>query len=212
MLTMVGAMNDQQKEFVSKILSSADQMGTLIDNLLDLGRIEAGVGLDLEEVAVEELIEQAVEAFQPQAVNKQISLSAELSDDMVPIEADATLLRQAIANLVDNALKYTQAKGSVAISASQEHDRQYIQVTDTGLGIAPTDQARLFEKFYRARRQESLQVKGTGLGLAIVKSIVEQHEGRVTLESKLGSGSTFTIDIPIQQAVRDEQPESAGER
>jgi signal transduction histidine kinase len=150
--------------------------------------------------------------FRPQAVNNQISLTTDLVDNMVPIEADTTLLRQAIANLVDNALKYTPAKGSVVISAFQEDDRQYIKVTDTGLGIAPTDQARLFEKFYRARRQESLQVKGTGLGLAIVKSIVEQHEGRVTLESKLGSGSTFTIDIPIQQAVRDEQPESAGER
>jgi two-component system phosphate regulon sensor histidine kinase PhoR len=199
MLTMVGAMNEQQKEFVSKILSSADQMGELIDNLLDLGRIEAGVGLHLEDVEVEDLIEDALEGYRPQAVNKQISIGVEVEHDMQPVEIDATLIRQAVANLVDNALKYTPAEGKITIAADQANGVQFIRVKDTGLGIAHTDQARLFEKFYRARRQESLSIKGSGLGLAIVKSIVEQHGGRVYVESKLGSGSTFTIEFPMRQ-------------
>lgn len=199
MLTMIGTMNDQQKEFVSKILSSADQMGTLIDNLLDLGRIEAGLGLKIEKVQVAFIINDVIEAFRPQAVNKQITLDIELDHDLEPIEVDITLLRQAMANLVDNALKYTSGGGSVLIRANQAGGNQHISVTDDGLGIATTDQARLFEKFYRARRKESLSIKGTGLGLAIVKSIAEQHGGTVTLESKLGVGSTFTITIPIEQ-------------
>jgi signal transduction histidine kinase/HAMP domain-containing protein len=197
MLTMVGAMNDQQKEFVSKILTSADQMGELIENLLDLGRLEAGIRLDLESVPIGDVIQSVLDAYRPQAVNKQIELDIELSDDMQPLEVDATLIRQAIANLVDNALKYTPAKGEVSITAFQRNERQIVQVRDSGVGIAPTDQARLFEKFYRARGRATLNVKGSGLGLAIVKSIMQLHSGKVTVDSKLGEGSAFTLEFPI---------------
>ncbi len=199
MLTMVGAMNEQQKEFVGKILASADQMSELIENLLDLGRIEAGIELALREVPISELLESVMDAYRPQAANKQISLAVEMGDEMTPVEVDATLMRQAIANLVDNALKYTPAKGEVTLRAWQREGLQVVQVEDTGVGIAPTDQARLFERFYRARRKETLNVKGSGLGLAIVKSIVQQHQGRVSVESKLGQGSTFTIEFPIRR-------------
>ena len=205
MLTMVGAMNEQQKEFVSKILTSADQMGNLIENLLDLSRIEAGVGLDLERVALIDLIEAVIQSYRPQAVNKQVALEFELEEDLKSVEVDPMLIRQAIANLVDNAIKYTPAGGTVIIDAHQERGKQYLSVKDTGLGIAPTDQARLFERFYRARRQETLSIKGTGLGLAIVKSIVQQHGGEVAVESRLGEGSTFTIQFPIRQELPPEQ-------
>ncbi|TFH34897.1 MAG: sensor histidine kinase, partial [Anaerolineales bacterium] len=205
MLTMVGAMNEQQKEFVSKILTSADQMGNLIENLLDLSRIEAGVGLDLERVALVDLIEAVIQSYRPQAVNKQIALEFERENALELVEIDPTLIRQVIANLVDNAIKYTSAGGTITIDAHQKQGKQYLSIKDTGLGIAPTDQARLFERFYRARRQETLSVKGTGLGLAIVKSIVQQHGGEVTVESRLGEGSTFTINFPIHQEARPEQ-------
>jgi PAS domain S-box-containing protein len=207
MLSMVGAMNEQQKEFVSKILTSADQMGNLIENLLDLGRIEAGVGLDLEIVPLNSLIDAVLTAYRPQAVNKQIDLTVEVEEGMKPVEVDSTMIRQAIANLVDNALKYTNARGKVIVKARQEDGKQVVEVVDTGLGIAPTDQARLFEKFYRARRRETLSVKGSGLGLAIVRSIVQQHGGKVTVESKLGEGSTFRLEFPIRQVDRVDQPE-----
>ncbi len=204
MLTMVGAMNEQQKEFVSKILTSADQMGNLIENLLDLGRIDAGVGLDLERVNLLDLVDSVIQSYRPQAVNKQITLDLAIAEELELVEIDPTLIRQAIANLVDNAVKYTSAGGEVMISAYQQRGIQYLSVKDNGLGIAPTDQARLFERFYRARRQETLNIKGSGLGLAIVKSIVQQHGGEVTVESRLGEGSTFTIRFPIHQ---EEQPE-----
>jgi len=212
MLSMVGAMNEQQKEFVSKILTSADQMGNLIENLLDLGRIEAGVGLDLEIVPLHSIIETVLTVYRPQAVNKQIDLAVEVDPDMQPVEVDSTMIRQAVANLVDNALKYTNAHGKVTLSAEQQGKLQLIEVSDTGLGIAPTDQARLFEKFYRARRRETLAIKGSGLGLAIVKSIVLQHGGKVAVESKLGEGSTFRLEFPIRQAdriIEDEESTSS---
>lgn len=200
MLTMVGAMNEQQKDFVRKIHESIEQMTQLVDNLLDLGRIEAGVGLNLEAVNIESMLQDVAGAYQAQAANKRISLAADIPGGMRPIEADLTLLRQAVANLVDNAIKYTQPGGRVTVHSRQHDGRQVISVEDTGVGIAPTDQARLFEKFYRARRSETLREKGSGLGLAIVKSVAEQHGGRVTVESRLGVGSTFTLELPARLA------------
>jgi len=146
-----------------------------------------------------------IQSYRPQAVNKQVALEFELEEDLKSVEVDPMLIRQAIANLVDNAIKYTPAGGTVIIDAHQERGKQYLSVKDTGLGIAPTDQARLFERFYRARRQETLSIKGTGLGLAIVKSIVQQHGGEVAVESRLGEGSTFTIQFPIRQEPPPEQ-------
>ncbi|MEW6568709.1 MAG: ATP-binding protein [Chloroflexota bacterium] len=202
MLSMVGSLTDKQREFLGKILSSIDSMAHLVDNVLDLGRIEAGVGLKLEAVDVAAVIRDVVGAYRPQAVNKQIGLEVELADGMRPIEADAMLLRQAVANLVDNAVKFTQPGGRVKVRARQEAGKQQLSVEDSGIGIAPADQARLFEKFYRAGRPEAVRERGPGLGLAIVKSIAEQHRGRVAVESRLGAGSRFTLELPLRQENR----------
>ncbi|HEX9795657.1 MAG TPA: ATP-binding protein [Anaerolineales bacterium] len=200
MISMVGALNEQQKEFVTKILDSIDGMGQLVENLLDLGRIDAGLGLELQPVELAEIVQEVVDNYRPTAVNKQVSLEVEMPANGIRLLADRTLLRQAIANLVDNAIKYTSGKGKVRIEAEQLDDRWRLEVIDTGLGIAPADQAHLFERFYRARRPESLKTRGSGLGLAIVKSIVEQHGGQVGLDSRLGSGSTFFIEVPLDPA------------
>lgn len=211
MLSMVGALNDQQKDFARKILDSVDQMGRLVDGLLDLGRIEAGVGLSLATVQPAVILQELVQTYRPQAANKQVALSLDVPETMAPIEADPTLLRQAVANLVDNAIKYTPPQGRVRISAGQIDGIQQFRVEDSGVGIAPADQPRLFEKFYRARGAETARERGSGLGLAIVKSIAEQHGGRVTVESRLGSGSVFTLEIPVRQISAMPAP-SAGER
>jgi signal transduction histidine kinase len=210
MLSMVGSLTEKQREFVTKILGSVDSMSQLVDNLLDLGRIEAGVGLSLEQVRVETVIRDVVGAHRAQAIGKQIALDVQVAEGMEPVEADPTLLRQAISNLIDNAVKYTAPGGKVNIRASQAHGRQLIRVGDTGVGIAPADQARLFEKFSRPRRKEGAGEQGPGLGLAIVKSIVDQHGGRVTVDSRLGAGSTFTLDLPLRQASEGGGTERAG--
>jgi two-component system, OmpR family, phosphate regulon sensor histidine kinase PhoR len=197
MLSMVGSVNDQQKDFLRKIQDSIEQMTQLVDNLLDLGRLEAGVGLSLEIVQPQVVVREVADSFRPQALNKRIEIELAAPESLSPIQADGALLRQALANLLDNAIKYTKPGGRVIVRARQHAGRQSFSVEDNGLGIAPTDQARLFEKFYRARHREALKERGTGLGLAIVKSIAEQHGGRITVESQLGSGSVFTLEVPM---------------
>jgi PAS domain S-box-containing protein len=195
MLSNVGPVNEQQQEFLDKILTSVDRMSKLVEDLLDLGRIETGIGLSPEPVEISLVAQDILSTFRPQALNKRVSLEIELDDTMQPLQADPMLLRQAVSNLVDNAIKYTDSGGRVILRAEQVDGRQIIQVEDTGVGIAPADQPRLFEKFFRLGNDDA---KGSGLGLAIVKSIVEQHHGRVSVESRLGVGSKFTIAIPLR--------------
>jgi PAS domain S-box-containing protein len=196
MLPMVGSLNDKQREFTEKIIIGIEQMTNLIDDLLDLGRIEAGVGLSREPCRMDLLIASAVDGLKPQAANKGLSVTVEVPPEMPALSGDSTLLRQAISNLVENAIKYTLAGGQVAVRASTDAEKFTLTVTDTGVGISPADQTHLFEKFFRVKQRGSTQVKGSGLGLAIVKSIVERHGGRVWLDSKLGKGSTFSFEIP----------------
>jgi PAS domain S-box-containing protein len=197
MLPMVGALNDKQREFGDKIISGVAQMTVLIDNLLDLGRIEAGVGLAREPVRMNEVIAEAVESLSPNAVNKGIRVQVDAPPTLPSLPGDSTLLRQAVANLLDNAFKYTPNGGEVRVCASVDGPNFQLAVSDTGAGIAPADQQHLFEKFFRVRQRGSTSIKGSGLGLAIVKSIVERHGGRAWVESKLGQGSTFFFSLPL---------------
>ncbi|MGH2522966.1 MAG: ATP-binding protein, partial [Anaerolineales bacterium] len=196
MLPMVGSLNDKQREFGEKIITGIEQMTELIDDLLDLGRIEAGVGLSREACQIEQIVNGVVDTLRPQAVNKGLSLTVEAQPQLPPVSGDPTLLRQAISNLVDNAIKYTPSGGQVGLRVASDLSKLLLVVSDTGLGIAPADQAHLFEKFFRVKQRGSSQVKGSGLGLAIVKSIVERHGGKIWVDSKLGKGSTFYVELP----------------
>ncbi|MBI3762517.1 MAG: HAMP domain-containing protein [Chloroflexi bacterium] len=196
MLPMVGTLNVKQKDFADKIIVGIEQMTGLIDNLLDLNRIEAGVGLVREACRIDELIKTAVEPLRGHAVNKQLALNVELPRNLPSISGDPTLLRQALANLVDNAIKYTPQGGSVKVVGELRDENLILAVSDTGVGIAQADQVRLFEKFYRVKQRDTMHIKGSGLGLAIVKSVAERHGGRVWVESRLGRGSTFYMAIP----------------
>jgi PAS domain S-box-containing protein len=201
MLQMVGDLNEQQSGYVRKILDGVESMSRLVNNLLDLGRIEAGVGLQLETQPVQEVIEQAINTLQLQAAQKRIQLVTELPQEPIPLmDADHALLQQALHNLLDNAIKYTDPGGEVRLSLQMKAGQILFEVQDTGIGIAPADQHRLFEKFFRASRKGIKAERGSGLGLAIVKSIAERHGGQVWVESQLGRGSKFTMAIPLRQA------------
>lgn len=201
MLEMVGQLNEQQQGYVKKIISGVENMARLVNNLLDLGRIEVGVGLQLEIAPIYEIIERVTSTLQMQASQKNINLGVEMAfDQSVMIEADTALLQQALYNLVENAVKYTPQDGRVAVRAQISGDALRFEVRDSGIGIAPVDQPRLFEKFYRGGQREAREQKGSGLGLAIVRSIVERHGGRVWLESQLGQGSTFFLEVPLRQS------------
>ena len=176
-------------------------MSRLVNNLLDLGRIDLGVGLQVEHVTVLDIIERVTSALQLQANQKHIQLSVELSKDMPnAVEADQALLHQAVYNLVENALKYTPQGGEVTIHLQTAPAELTFAVQDSGIGIPASDLPRLFEKFYRGTNREALAQRGTGLGLAIVKSIAERHGGNVWVESELDKGSTFYLQIPLVQS------------
>jgi PAS domain S-box-containing protein len=200
MLPMVGGLNDKQREYLEKILRGIGQMGELIDDLLDLGRIEAGVGLERKPCHLGAVLVEAVDSVRARATSvKGLTLRLEPAEDVAIISGDAALLRQAVTNLVDNALKYSPNGGTVTVGLSLRNGQAVIRVADTGIGIAPEDQVRLFEKFYRIKRRDTVNIRGTGLGLAIVKSIVERHGGRVWVESELDKGSTFYISLPLSE-------------
>jgi PAS domain S-box-containing protein len=198
MLPMAGDLTQKQQEYLDKIFKGIEQMSTLVENLLNLQRIEAGMGLEERPCHVGALLVEAVDGMRARAVAKGLTLRLEATEPAPVIWGDATLLRQAIANLVDNAIKYTSPGGVVTVGLQVVGQEVHITVSDTGIGIAPEDQVRLFEKFYRIRRRGMEDVPGSGLGLAIVKSIVERHGGRVWVESQLNRGSTFTIALPIR--------------
>lgn len=231
MLGMVGELNAKQIEYQQRILEGIERMSALIDDLLNLRRIEAGVGIRQEPTRVGLVLVEAVDNMRARAAAKGVSLQLEPADSVSPpkpsdtsrpgsnavqneegiskayaqraavtVLGDRTLLRQAIGNIVDNAIKYTPAGGtiSVGMDVNPRAREVLIHVADTGIGIAPEDQVRLFEKFHRIKRRETGDIPGTGLGLALVKSIVERHKGRVWVESEVNRGSTFFVALPLQ--------------
>jgi two-component system phosphate regulon sensor histidine kinase PhoR len=200
MLEMVGELNEQQQGYVKKIISGVENMSRLVSNLLDLGRIDLGVGLQVENVSVLDIIERVSSALQLQAAQKNIVLSVELSKDMPnTVEADQALLHQAVYNLTENALKYTPENGRVTISTLSKPGYLIFAIKDSGIGIAPDDLPRLFEKFYRGKQREARAQHGSGLGLAIVHSIATNHGGKIWVDSAVGKGSTFYLQIPLVQ-------------
>lgn len=200
MLEMVGDLNDQQQDYTGKIVQGVESMKRLVNNLLDLGRIDAGIGLQIEQVFISLIVDEVVSELQPNALQKKIDFSSECAVDRdVEIEADPALLKQALFNLAENAIKYSNEGGTVRISVRQKGDFAYFEVQDTGIGIAPLDLPHMFEKFYRSTRREAYKQRGTGLGLAIVKSIIERHGGEVGVRSQLGVGTTFHLDVPLKQ-------------
>jgi PAS domain S-box-containing protein len=197
MLPMVGELSDRQKDYVEKIQGGIEQMTEMVDDLLDLGRIEAGVGLQRAECVVADLVREIVEDARGRALAFNLDLRTEINTSR-PMQADQALLKRAISNLLDNAMKYTPPGGKITLGLDERADSLIVHVSDTGIGIAAADQGRLFEKFYRVKRRDTLDIKGSGLGLAIVKSIAEWHGGRVWVDSQLGVGSTFYLALPVK--------------
>ncbi|HEY9152714.1 MAG TPA: ATP-binding protein, partial [Anaerolineales bacterium] len=200
MLDMVGNLNEQQQSYIKKIVFGVENMSQLVGNLLDLGRIEVGVGLQVENVSVLDILQRATSLLQLQASEKKIVLNLEIPKNLpAAIEADKALLHQAVYNLIENAIKYTPEGGSVTVRVKTLPNDVLFEVEDSGIGIEPDDLPRLFEKFYRGKQREARAQHGSGLGLAIVRSIAEQHSGRVWVESQVGKGSTFSLQIPLTQ-------------
>jgi signal transduction histidine kinase/HAMP domain-containing protein/predicted membrane protein len=200
MLPMVGEMNAQQKEYGTKIMENLDKMAHMVDNLLDLGRIEAGIELQVEKVAPLDLLDQAINQVQPLATQRKIQLMRELTTVQdLQIDADKTLLLQALVNLLENAIKFSPLNGQVLLRLTSDDEMVKFEVQDHGPGISPIDLPTIFEKVQKSANKDGKKGKNVGLGLSIVKSIADRHHGKVTVESVLGKGSTFALNVPIRQ-------------
>jgi len=192
-------LNERQKEFVQRVQMSVGQITTLVTDLLDLGRIEAGLDTTKETTPITVLARYAVEGLRAAAERKGVTLESSLPEELPMVTGDPIRLRQMIGNLIDNAIKYTPAGGTVTIDARAEGDQVILRVSDTGPGIPPADQPYLFDKFFRASNIPD-ETPGTGLGLSIVKSIVDGHNGRIWVSSRLGEGTVFTVVLPTALA------------
>jgi two-component system, OmpR family, phosphate regulon sensor histidine kinase PhoR len=195
LINRAGPVNEQQQEFIRRVRVSVEHITALISDLLDLGRIEAGLDAAKEQVRLGVLARYAFEGLRGAAETRGLQLEADLPDELPMILGDPIRLRQMIGNLVENGLKYTPSGGKVRVEAYSDQDQVILRVCDTGRGIPPADQPYLFDKFFRAGNVSG-DTTGTGLGLSIVKSIVDHHDGRVWVESSLGKGSCFTVVLP----------------
>jgi two-component system NtrC family sensor kinase len=196
LIDRVGTLNAQQREFIRRAQFSVKNITSLIDDLLDLGRIEAGYDTQKEVVPIPVILEYPLVGLRSRMAAKEQQLIVDLPGDLPPILGNIARLHQMISNLIDNSIKYTQEKGQITIRARTEGDQIILQVSDNGPGIPPADQPFIFDKFFRGSNINYDGIPGTGLGLAIVRSIVENHQGRIWAESALGKGSTFTIVLP----------------
>ncbi|HTW21510.1 MAG TPA: HAMP domain-containing sensor histidine kinase [Mycobacteriales bacterium] len=196
---LFGDINDKQEEYLDDILSSGNHLLSLINDVLDLSKVEAGqIHLDIAAFSLHEALQHGVTMVRERATNSSIRLSTELADDVDLVNGDERRVRQIVFNLLSNAVKFTPAGGSVVLESAQVDGMVEVSVTDTGPGVAPEDQERIFEEFQQTDVGVQ-QREGTGLGLALSKRLVELHGGRIWLESEVGHGSRFAFTLPVAE-------------
>lgn len=199
LLERVGPLNQHQTTFVGRVKQSVDHITNLISDLLDVGRLEAGIALDIEDCDPQAILAGIIEDFSPQIANKQLRVNKAFAARPLLIAGDRKRLHQAFTNLINNAVKYTPEGGSVGLQISEQNDQMIVQISDTGIGIAAEALPHIFEKFYRAPNAADT-FEGTGLGLSIVKSVIERHSGHVWVNSQINKGTVFSVVLPLQQS------------
>jgi len=188
----------RRQEYYRVITRESERLSRLIDNVLDFSRIEGGrQTYDMVPTAVEPLIRETLEAFAYPLAQQGFKVETRVAPDLPEIPIDANAVGQALANLIDNAIKYSRDRRAIAVDAALAEGELAISVVDEGVGIPPEEQGKIFEKFYRVGRSETQEQRGSGVGLALVKHVAEAHHGRVTVESRPGTGSRFTLWLPV---------------
>lgn len=188
--------SETRRDFLTTINDQADRLNQLVEDLLNVSRIESRrLHMRISEVDVEALCRKLIDQFRAKWEHRDIQIDA---DPNLPlVQADEKKLDEILVNLIDNAVKYSPEGGTVKVSMIPHEDSLQVSVEDSGIGIAPDEAARLFEKFHRIASPETRDIGGTGLGLYIVKNLVEAHGGRIFVSSASGVGSTFTFSLPV---------------
>ncbi len=195
---MCGEMDAQQEKFINTMLSNVVRMQVLVSDLQDVSRIETGhMRLEVEPTPLADALEEALQATRGQIEARSQQLTVKLPSDLPMVHADPARLTQILINLLSNAYKYTPEGGNIRVRAWQQGAFVHCAVSDTGIGIAPADQAKLFTKFFRSENPEAREQPGTGLGLCIIKNLVELQGGQINVDSELGRGTTFAFSVPI---------------
>jgi signal transduction histidine kinase len=196
---MFGEINDKQEEYLNDILASGRHLLSLINDILDLAKIEAGrMELDLEDFDVAQAIDNAVVLVRERATRKGLALETALPPALGTVRGDQRKIKQVLLNLLSNAVKFTPEGGRVQVRAQRADGHLEVSVTDTGIGIAAEDQQAVFEEFRQVGTDYAKKHEGTGLGLTLSRKFVELHGGRIAVTSRLGEGSTFTFTLPVR--------------
>jgi signal transduction histidine kinase len=198
---MFGEVNEKQAEYLQDILSSGRHLLSLINDILDLSKVEAGrLELELGPFHLPTALDNALTLVRERASRHGIALDIAVDAGVGDIVADERKVKQILLNLLSNAVKFTPEGGRVSVTATAAEDVVTIAVSDTGIGIAPEDQAAIFEEFRQVGRDDARKQEGTGLGLTLAKKFVELHGGQIGVRSQVGQGSTFTFTLPVRPA------------
>lgn len=198
---LCGDLNAEQEDFVKDIHSSGRHLLQMINDILDLSKIEAGkMELQYEVFLVSDAIEEVYTILKGLAKKKQLQLKTVIQEDVKDIEADRVKFKQILYNLLSNAIKFTPQNGTITTNAAIVDGKMQVSVSDSGIGIKPDDQGKVFKEFWQADSSFSRKYEGTGLGLALTRRIVEMHGGNIWFESEYGKGSTFYFAIPVTKS------------
>ena len=192
----MGPLNERQAHFTDRALVGLDKMEHLISKLLDITWLDSGMQLDLVECDLGALIRDSVQALEEIASKRQIAIQVDIDDRLGLIVADAERLTLVVDNLVSNAVKYNRDGGTMWVKAAGEPNYVEVSIRDTGIGIPSEDMDRVFDRFFRSRLGVEQKIEGSGLGLAIVQTIIQEHQGRIWVESEENEGTTFTFVLP----------------
>jgi two-component system NtrC family sensor kinase len=199
LLDRAGPINDLQRDFIHRVQASVHSITALVNDLLNLGRIESGFDTRKETVSMSAILDGTLDSFAERLKARKLQLSREIPEKLPALFGNPIQLRQMVDNLVDNAVKYTPENGKIKIDVVVDGNQLILQVGDTGCGIPPMDLPYIFDKFYRASNATS-DMPGTGLGLSIVKSIVDNHQGRIWVDSIPDQGTNVTVVLPVAES------------
>jgi two-component system phosphate regulon sensor histidine kinase PhoR len=192
--------DETERRFLEKVRDQSHRLSALVTDLLTLARIESNESrLERKRFDIRSVARESASRFAEACAQKGLAFGSELPPEAVVLESDEEALRQIVDNLLDNACKYTPPGGTVSLRIVAGEDETRIEVEDTGIGIAPADQERIFERFYRVDKARSRELGGTGLGLSIVKHLAQSLGASVSLESVVGRGSTFRVHFPSER-------------
>lgn len=200
---LTGELNEKQSRYLTRIKSNADRLARLINDLLDLSRIEAGIKLNRMNLSLPTVVKEVVESLGSVAAEKLINLEIKTADNDLTAWADPDRVAEVLTNLLGNAIKFSPTGGNVTVSLARSGNNWVkVSITDAGTGIRPEEANRIFDKFYQVSHPEQPKATGTGLGLPIAKALVEMHGGRIWLESQVGHGSVFSFTLPAEQPLQ----------